>query len=57
LTPHPKALEWYLKSFRVLLNVLGFEHPNTKTGFNNMADAYENSNQPEPFEEWLRSCL
>jgi len=54
---YDKALEWYLKSLPILVNVLGIDHPNTKTVFNNMAVAYEQTGNPEPFEDWLEKSL
>jgi len=51
------ALEWLLKSFPVLIKVLGEEHPTTKLVRDNMAIAYEKSGNPEPLEEWLQKNL
>ena len=54
---YERALEWYLKSLPVFKKVLGSEHPDTKTVFNNMETTYEKSGKREPFDKWLKKKL
>ncbi len=51
-----KALNGYLKAYRILLARLGAEHPHTKNCRANMEGAYEKTGQPRPFEDWLRQA-
>ncbi len=52
-----KALEWYGKALRVGEKVLGMEHPNTATTYNNMALVYTHQGEYKKALEWYGKAL
>jgi tetratricopeptide (TPR) repeat protein len=51
------ALPEYLKAYRILVNTFGEGHSTTKSVKQNMAHAYEKSQNSQPFDEWLEGTL
>ena len=47
------ALPEYIKAYRILLDSFGEGHSTTKAVRLNMSRAYEKSNNPKPFDDWL----
>lgn len=42
---YPKALEFYEKSLKIRVKLLGEKHLNTATSYNNMGSVYQNMNK------------
>jgi len=57
LSDFDSALLFYTKSLNIYEKVMGKEYPDTKTVLNNMAIAFKESENPEPFDEWLKKNL
>ena len=55
---YKKALDYYLRSYKVVIKKLGPAHPNTKIVYNNLKTAYEDSALFDmDFEAWLDEQL
>jgi tetratricopeptide (TPR) repeat protein len=54
---YPEALKWHLKNMAIEVKVLGEEHPNTATTYNNIALVYDaQGNYPEAMK-WHQKAL
>jgi tetratricopeptide (TPR) repeat protein len=54
---YTKALAVYLKAYRISLNKLGESHPDSKMIKAHMGKAYQKTNPPKPFADWLKDSL
>jgi hypothetical protein len=54
---YDEALEWLIKAYRIMLKILGAEHPNTQVAYGNMEAAYAESEKPGAFEDWLKGQI
>jgi tetratricopeptide (TPR) repeat protein len=52
---YDQALEWVLKAYRIRVSELGHEHPRTIDSKQVMQSAYEQTANPLPFGEWLKT--
>ncbi|QNU68298.1 tetratricopeptide repeat protein [Ruminiclostridium herbifermentans] len=54
---YSKALEWYNKDLAIFEKVLGKEHPDTATTYNNIAGVYEAQGEYGKAIEWYQKAL
>ena len=57
LGKYQKALEWYQKALAICERVLGKEHPDTATTYNNIANVYKNQDNYEKAIELYEKAL
>jgi len=48
-----EAIALYLQTYRIFLDSLGSEHPDTKSCLTNLRETYEASKRKIPFDKWL----
>ncbi|MDR1563802.1 MAG: tetratricopeptide repeat protein [Oscillospiraceae bacterium] len=53
---YDKSLEYTLKAYLIMLKY-GANHPNTQDWLHNLKLAYQATNNPTPFKEWLAQKL
>ena len=54
---YARALEWYYKALVIKEKVLGMEHPNTATTYNNIAIVFDNQGEYAKALEWYQKAL
>jgi len=54
---YAKALEWYLKALDINEKILGNEHPDTATTYNNIASVYNDLGAYKEALEWYKKAL
>jgi tetratricopeptide (TPR) repeat protein len=57
IADYPKALEWYNKALTITEKVLGKEHPDTATTYNNIACIYDSQGDYILALEWYMKAL
>jgi hypothetical protein len=57
MNEHAKALSEYIGAYRILLRKLGESHAEVKKLRGDMERAYQKTNNPKPFADWLKESL
>jgi len=50
---YAKALEWYSRSYRIVLRVLGYSHPHARTIRSNMEYVYAKAGHLDSFDSFM----
>jgi hypothetical protein len=54
---YDKALELFIRAYKIYLTKLGSQHPHAKMCRENMGIDYQAAQRKEPFDQWLAAQL